>query len=228
MRCRRWHEHTQSKTMSASEDQPLARGSRASSPSVDWHDGGVTELVTERLELRRWRETDLDSYARIAADPEVGRFVGGPFDRATAWRQIAIFIGHRELRGWTQSAVVERSSGRLVGRGGLWQPEGWPGTEVGWVLDRNAWGQGYATELGRAVRDLAFKVLHIPHLISVIERDNVASIRVAERIGATFESEYDLNGTRCVIYGQRAPRRDTGRNAAAPFTESTPGRVHHE
>jgi RimJ/RimL family protein N-acetyltransferase len=83
----------------------------------------VTELSTERLELRRWLEGDLDEYARIAADPEVSRYIGGPHDRATAWRQIAIFIGHRELRGWTTSAVVERASGRLVGRGGLWQPD---------------------------------------------------------------------------------------------------------
>jgi RimJ/RimL family protein N-acetyltransferase len=165
----------------------------------------VTELVTARLELRRWREDDLDAYARIAADPEVGRFVGGPFDRATAWRQIAIFMGHREMRGWTSSAVVDRSSGLLIGRAGLWQPEGWPGLEVGWLLDRGTWGRGYATELGRAVRDHAFAVLHVPHLISVIDRDNAASIRVAEKIGSTFERECDLNGTQCVIYGQPAP-----------------------
>jgi RimJ/RimL family protein N-acetyltransferase len=55
------------------------------------------------------------------------------------------------------------------------------------------------------VRDHAFGVLHVPHLISVIERENVASIRVAERIGATFERDYDLNGTPCAIYGQAAP-----------------------
>jgi RimJ/RimL family protein N-acetyltransferase len=169
-----------------------------------WDAGRVTELVTSRLELRRWREDDLDDYAQIAADAEVARYVGGPFDRATAWRQIAVFIGHRELRGWTSSAVVERSSGQLIGRGGLWQPEGWPGLEVGWILGRGAWGCGYATELGRAVRDYAFSVLHVAHLISVIHPENAASIRVAEKIGSTFEREYDLNGTPHLIYGQAA------------------------
>jgi RimJ/RimL family protein N-acetyltransferase len=169
-----------------------------------WDGGRVTELVTDRLELRRWREEDLDDYAQVAADPEVACYVGGPFDRATAWRQIAVFIGHRELRGWTSSAVVERSSGQLIGRGGLWQPEGWPGLEVGWILGRSAWGSGYATELGRAVRDYAFSVLHIPHLISVIHPENAASIRVAEKIGSTFEREYDLSGTPHLIYGQAA------------------------
>jgi RimJ/RimL family protein N-acetyltransferase len=163
----------------------------------------MTELTTERLELRRWREDDLDEYAAMTADPDVVRYLGGAtFDRVAAWRQIALFIGHRELRGWTSSAVVERSSGRLIGRGGLWQPEGWPGVEVGWILGRAAWGQGYATELGQAVRDYAFGSLGVAQLISVIHPDNAASIRVAEKIGSTFEGEFDLNGQRCLLYGQ--------------------------
>jgi RimJ/RimL family protein N-acetyltransferase len=163
----------------------------------------VTELVTERLQLRRWCEADLDGWARIVADPEVMRYTGGPLDRATAWRQIAIFIGHREMRGWTSSAVVERSSGRLIGRGGLWRPEGWPGLEVVWTLERAAWGRGYATELGRAVRDHAFGALGVGHLISVIHRDNAASLRVAQKIGARFERDYELHGDQCLIYGQQ-------------------------
>ena len=166
----------------------------------------MTELVTERLELRRWRADDLDDYAPIVADPEVSHYLGAAVDRVTAWRQIAIFIGHRELRGWTSSAVVERDTGRLIGRGGLWQPEGWPGLEVGWILARAVWGRGYATELGAAVRDLAFGVLGVPHLISVIHRDNAASIRVAEKIGSRLEGEYDLNGAPHLIYGQAAPQ----------------------
>jgi RimJ/RimL family protein N-acetyltransferase len=165
----------------------------------------VTELITERLELRRWRNDDLDDYAAIIADPEVTRYIGGPLDRATAWRQIAMFVGHRDLRGWTSSAVVERASGRLIGRGGLWQPEGWPGLEITWTLNRSVWGHGYATEFGRAVRDHAFGEQGIRHLISMIHRDNAASIRVAEKVGSVFEREHDLNGSPQVIYGQSAP-----------------------
>jgi RimJ/RimL family protein N-acetyltransferase len=167
--------------------------------------GSVTELITRRLELRRWRESDLDEHAAMIADPEVNRYVGGPTDRASAWRQIAIFIGHRELRGWTSSVVVERQSGRMVGRAGLWRPEGYPGVEVGWVLKPSVWNRGYATEIGLAVRDLAFGTLGIPHLISLIHPDNYGSIRVAEKIGGRLEGEHDLNGTRHLIYGQYAP-----------------------
>ena len=170
------------------------------------HDGRVTELVTERLELRRWRADDLDAYAAIVADPEVMRYMrSGPAGRAAAWREIALFIGHRELRGWSQAAVVERAGGRLIGRGGLWEPEGWPGLEVGWVLARDAWGNGYASELGRAVRDHAFAALGAARLISVIHRDNARSIRVAEAIGSTLERPFDLHGMPCLIYGQDRP-----------------------
>lgn len=166
----------------------------------------MTELTTERLELRRWREADLDEYCAITSDPEVGRYLGGAtFDRVATWRQMALFMGHRELRGWTSSAVVERSSGRLIGRGGLWQPEGWPGVEVGWIFGRSAWGYGYATELGRAVRDHAFERLGVTHLVSVIHPDNTASVHVAEKIGSSFEGEFDLNGQTCLLYGQDAP-----------------------
>jgi RimJ/RimL family protein N-acetyltransferase len=166
----------------------------------------VTELVTERLELRRWREQDLDAYAAIVADREVMRYLRAePMDRAAAWRELALFVGHRELRGWGQAAVVERASGRLIGRGGLWQPEGWPGLEVGWVLERASWGKGYASELGRATRDFAFGRLGADALISIIHEDNARSARVAEAIGSSFERRIELHGAPCRIYGQRRP-----------------------
>jgi RimJ/RimL family protein N-acetyltransferase len=130
---------------------------------------------------------------------------GGPQDRAQAWRQLALFRGHDALRGFSQNAVVERSTGRLVGRAGLWFPEGWPGLEVGWVLARHAWGRGYATEAGAAWRDWAFDMLGADDLISVIHPENTVSIRVAERIGHVFrENRYVTNGD-FAIYGTRRP-----------------------
>ena len=174
--------------------------------TVNSHDPCVTELTTPRLQLRPWVEGDLDAYARIVSDEEVMRyFTGGTLDRAAAWRQIALFIGHQALRGYTQAAVIDRTRGRLIGRGGLWCPEGWPGLEVGWMLQRDAWGQGLASELGRAARDYAFDTLGAEHLISIIHPDNERSLRVAQAIGATFERQTELAGMPCVIYGQRPP-----------------------
>lgn len=166
----------------------------------------MTELVTPRLILRRWQEPDLDAYARLVANADVMRyFTGGPLNRAGAWRQIALFIGHQELRGFSQAAVIDRASGQFIGRGGLWQPEGWPGLEVGWMLDPAVWGQGFASELGRAARDLAFGSLKAEHLISLIHPDNRRSARVAQAIGAHFEEATTVAGLPCLIYGQRRP-----------------------
>ena len=162
----------------------------------------MTELETDRLVLRQWTVDDVPEYGRIMQDPETSRFFGGPLSPVQVWRQVALFVGHRALRGWSQSAVVERATGQLVGRGGLWRPEGWPGLEVGWVLDRSRWGRGYASELGRAARDFAAEALHAPHLLSLIDPANAASIHVAEAIGSSWEGESEIDGHRVLVYGQ--------------------------
>lgn len=160
-------------------------------------------LTTERLLLRPFEERDLDDYAALTADPEVVRHLeSGVLTRAAAWRQMAVFLGHERLRGWSNNAVVERVTGRVVGRCGLWQPEGWPGLEVGWALARDVWGRGYATEAASAWRDWAFAELGAGELISLIRPDNLRSIRVAERIGSRLLREAEVNGIHCVIYGQ--------------------------
>ena len=91
-------------------------------------------LGTHRLILRMFRESDLDAYAAMWRDPDVMRFVGDgyPLSRAEAWRNIALILGHWQLRGFGLWAVEERTTGILVGRVGCWRPEGWPGMEIGW------------------------------------------------------------------------------------------------
>jgi RimJ/RimL family protein N-acetyltransferase len=163
----------------------------------------VPTLTTDRLALRGWREEDLEPYAAITADPEVMRFMGGPLDRADTWRQMAFFAGHWELRGYGLW-VVERE-GELIGRIGLLNPEGWPGLEVGWLLGRDAWGHGYATEAARAAMQFAWSELGAQELISLIAPDNVASQRVAQRLGMQPRSDYDLRGQLVVIHATARP-----------------------
>jgi RimJ/RimL family protein N-acetyltransferase len=80
----------------------------------------------------------------MCADPEVMRYLGDgqPPNRKDAWRQMALFIGHWALRGYGLWAIERKSDGRLIGRAGLWRPEGWPGLELGWALARASWGRG--------------------------------------------------------------------------------------
>lgn len=161
------------------------------------------EMETERLILRQFRELDLDAAAEMCADPEVMRFIGEfkPLDRMGTWRMMATHLGHWQLRGYGMWAVEEKSSGRLIGRVGLWKPEGWPELEVGWMLHRAYWGRGFASEAGQASIDAAFRVLGVDHLISIIHPENAASIRVAERLGETLERTWTLHGLELRIYG---------------------------
>ncbi len=90
----------------------------------------------------------------------------------------------------------------LVGRIGLHNPEGWPAFEVGWLLDRNRWGEGLATEGGLAAMNYAFDRLDQHHISSLIQPDNAASIRVAEKLGMTRERVITLSGRDVLVYGR--------------------------
>ena len=83
-------------------------------------------------------------------------------------------------------SVVEKASGACIGRIGPWNPEGWPGTEVGWGLVRSAWGKGYATEAAVASIDWAFDALCWTEVIHTIDSANAPSKAVAERLGSRF------------------------------------------
>ncbi len=117
-----------------------------------------------------------------------------PLSRAESWRELAYLVGHWELRGYGQWLLEERATGELVGRAGLYFPEGWPGLEVGWTLARSRWGQGLATEAGRAAVDWAFSELGTDRVISLIAPDNHRSRRVAERLGASRDGRTAILG----------------------------------
>jgi RimJ/RimL family protein N-acetyltransferase len=121
--------------------------------------------------------------------------------RAEAWRNMAMVIGHRQLRGYGFWAVEERASGEMIGRVGCWRPEGWPGLEVGWTLRRAFWHRGYATEAARASVEYAFRALGQARVISLIAPENTASIRVAQRLGERPRGEWEVFGTKVIIYG---------------------------
>jgi RimJ/RimL family protein N-acetyltransferase len=166
----------------------------------------MVRLETERLIMRPFTQSDFDVYAAIHADPEVTRFMtatGAPLPRWEAWRSMAMFVGHWQLRGYGVWALEEKTTGRFLGRAGLHFPEGWPGIEVGWMLDRAAWGKGFATEAGRAAIGWAFDVLGLDHIISVIHPENGRSIGVAERLGMRYEQDTEvLNGIKVAVYGR--------------------------
>jgi RimJ/RimL family protein N-acetyltransferase len=159
-------------------------------------------LNTERLLLRQFRHDDIDAYAAMCADPEVMRYIGEgkPLSREDAWRNMAMMAGHWTLRGYGMWALEERATGALVGRVGLYYPEGWPGQEVGWMLAREHWGKGYAFEAGRAALAHAFDTLQWPGVISLIDPENRRSIALAGRLGERLTGEVEIRGWRTLRF----------------------------
>lgn len=161
-------------------------------------------LETERLVLRKPEADDRHAYAEIFGDTEVMRFIGG--GRTVAPEDVPKSI-ERMLRHWDRHgvglfSVVRKGDERLVGRTGylLWDAARWVSAmhedlegqlelEIGWTFARAFWNQGYATEAAIACRDLAFGDLGRERVISLIARENIASIRVAEKIGETLERQ---------------------------------------
>jgi RimJ/RimL family protein N-acetyltransferase len=161
----------------------------------------VPVLETERLRMREWREADFVPFATFCADEATVRSLGGPGDAADAWRRMALQAGHWSLRGYGAWALEEKASGQWVGYCGLWNPHGWPEPEVEWGLGPHARGRGYATEAARRARDFAYGELGWTTVISCIAPDNIASQRVALRLGATLERSIELRGRLTLMAG---------------------------
>jgi RimJ/RimL family protein N-acetyltransferase len=159
----------------------------------------VTRLETDRLVLRPPEPEDLDAFAAIFADPEVIRHLGGSVrTRGDVREGIDVMIRHWELYRVGQFTLVRKADERILGRVGflVWDAAEWVNglrgevrepyeTELGWAIGRENWGHGYAPEAGLAARDWVFAERDVARLISLINLENQASIRVAEKLGAS-------------------------------------------
>jgi len=163
----------------------------------------VPELRTERLLLRGWREEDLGPWAVLCADDEVMRSLGrdGGLTLPDAWREMATFAGHWQLKGYGHWVLEELDGGAFVGRAGLQRPPDWPDLEVGWTVARSRWGRGYAGEAARASIAWARAELGAAHLISLIADENRRSQRVAEKLGMRLEGLERLRGVDLRVWG---------------------------
>lgn len=141
-------------------------------------------IETARLILRPPAMEDFPRWADFQADAETTRFIGGPRSPAEVWRSMMSVAGAWALTGVGFFSLIEKSSGQWLGRIGPWQPHGWPGTEVGWSLHADAMGKGYALEAAIATMDYAVDVLGWTDIVHAIDPDNVASAKVAARLGS--------------------------------------------
>ena len=165
-----------------------------------------TQIETERLLLRVPLRVDFDRYAELVCDAEATLHIGGAMTRGDAWRRFLQMPGAWAVQGFAMFSLVEKSTGLWVGQAGPWQPEGWPGTEVGYVLHPDAWGKGYATEACTAAIDWAFEVLGWEDVVHCIAPANTASQAVAKRLGSKLLGKAQLppplDVHHCDLWGQ--------------------------
>jgi RimJ/RimL family protein N-acetyltransferase len=146
----------------------------------------IPELETPRLRLRANRPEDFEAYAAFYASDRA-RLRGGPKGRYEAWIQFSAEIGHWAVRGYGFWAVEETATGAYCGQVGLWNPEGWPEPEVGWLVWAEHEGRGIAREAAEAARDHAFGALGWTRLASCISPGNDRSAALARRLGARLD-----------------------------------------
>jgi RimJ/RimL family protein N-acetyltransferase len=152
------------------------------------------ELLTTRLRLRRWRRDDIAPLAEVFAKPEVWWFpFGRGFTREETERFLAYRIAEQATGGWTDWAVELGDSGRLIGYVGLSEPhflpEIMPAVEIGWRLDPEVWGRGFATEAARAALTHGFSSPALDDVVSIYQPDNESAGRVMLRLGMRFDRD---------------------------------------
>lgn len=160
----------------------------------------IHEWRTPRLLIRRFREDDLQGLYELHADPEATRFIGGVWSRERAEKTLPLIIGNYQAKELEWFAVTLEQAGTFLGACwlGPMSPR-WcdvlgigPQIELGYRYDRRYWGNGYATEAGRAMLRRGFTELGLPEIASIVRPDNVASDRVLNKLGM----QYRKSGTR--------------------------------
>ncbi len=171
---------------------------------------GKIMLRTARLVLREHTEDDAEAVLRLGSDPVVNRYTGDPLigsvEEARALlrnRSIADYAKY----GYGRWACVLEATGELIGFAGLKYLEEMGEVDLGYRLLPGHWGGGLATEAGQACVAHGLEVLGLTRIIGLVHPDNVASVRVLEKCGLTFEALIDHRGQRLARYALHAPGR---------------------
>ena len=156
-------------------------------------ESGKIILETKRLVLRRQVLQDLDALWALYRDPEITRYIpDAPRSREEAKEELEWHMnGHPQFPELGLWATIHKETGTFIGRCGLlpWTIDGKQEVEVAYTIARDYWGQGLATEAAQAILNYGFEQLNLSRLVSVIDSENIASQKVAEKIGMTFEKE---------------------------------------
>jgi len=157
---------------------------------------------TDRLVLRRFDLGDFDAYAAIMGDYEVGKWFpnGKGYTREQAKKSLDSILAHWAKHGFGIWAVTDKHSGFLLGRCGLNLITETSEVEVDFIIARNHWRHGYATEAAHAALTYGFNVLKLNRIIALAKPDNIASRKVIEKIGMHYVKDAEYWGITCAYY----------------------------
>ena len=159
---------------------------------------------TARLRLEPIGAGHAEDLYRLFQDPAVAEWYGGGWTLETAQREAARMANAWQTDGVHKWMAYQRSTGALVGRGGLSRVQlgGQERLEIGWALLHSFWGQGYATEIGRAGVAFAFEELGADEVVAYTETHNVRSRAVMERLGFRHSQDFifEADGVPCALY----------------------------
>ena len=165
----------------------------------------IPVLQTERLRLRGPKAADFDSYSQTLMSDRA-RYAGGPFAFNDAWIDFAKEAAGWVLQGYGSWAIEDKATGAFLGMVILQKPAFYPEHEIGWMLQAEAEGKGYACEAATAARDWAWANLNWPSMVSYIDDGNTRSIRLAERLGAVRDPDAPTPWQEtCLVYRHPTP-----------------------
>lgn len=148
-------------------------------------------IETQRLLLRPLVLADVEALVQIWTDPDVTRYMGGPRDPVKVRASLAEDAQANPPPQFDLQPVIAKVTGRIVGHCGITEKtvDDRAEHELVYVLAKSAWGKGYATEIAHAIKNYAFEQMNLKRIIALIDPENVASRRVAEKVGLRYEKE---------------------------------------
>lgn len=149
----------------------------------------MIRTTTSRLIIRDWLDADQDAYAKLAADPEVMKYIGdgSPHSKETAIAYIKDCQLHNQTHGYSRFVVELKNANRFIGFCGYKQMD--LGLDFGWRYAKKHWGNGYATEAALAVYKYGINVLKLPQINCIVSPENIASKRIIERLNLPYKGK---------------------------------------
>jgi RimJ/RimL family protein N-acetyltransferase len=163
----------------------------------------MPEIETARLRLRQFTLADFDDLFRIYSDSQVMQYLSSR-TKEQIQASLCKHIQHWQEYNFGMYAVIHKESGKVIGRCGLGFLDNTPEVELGYVFDKSYWNRGLATEASKATLKYGFEEVKLDRIVAIAKPENIASVRVIQKIGMQYEKDANFYNVDVVYYAQSA------------------------